>query len=119
MLLLIAGLGLLAERQRPNAVRSVTLHVEATELEPESDEDQEESERQWAILGEWAQEHRPSLLWQVGLRIGVALRSAEAEAAVSVPAPGDENVSLPGCALASAIRSFTFFTGIDGCTDST
>ena len=35
-----------------------------------------------------------------------------------VPEPADEKVISPGRLRASAIRSFTFFTGIDGCTTS-
>ena len=36
-----------------------------------------------------------------------------------MPLPPEPKLSLPGCDLASAISSFTFFAGTDGCTTST
>ena len=36
-----------------------------------------------------------------------------------MPLPPEPKLSLPGCVLASAINSFTFAAGTEGCTTST
>jgi hypothetical protein len=66
----------------------------------------EESERRRAALEEWGLPHRSSLLWRVGLRIGVALRTAQSEAAMSVPAAAAEgDGDLEGGSLGEQRRS--------------
>ena len=52
------------------------------------------------------------------MSVPVIFLNSSPERCCEVPLPADANASSPGFALARAINSFTFFTGVDGLTTS-